>query len=341
MSPESTVPQNAVEAALERARQARQAGASPAAAPVTVPASNSSDTPRNLREPAQTSPSRRQRRQAGSLRDIDDLDQDQAPKPGPQSAVGTAPTKTEAQKAQTAAPTVLVMPLSSFDFLEGRFRAAAKTRSFNVILAGLFTVVLAIVAINGVAGRIEVANRQQQLKDLGVETIATKRSLDDAQKSGAVVPDLVNKWLNERASQAITVAQNQVDVVRVLQAASGLPGQVSVTGINFSRPTTTGAAISVRITGTAPSLQAASSVATLLADPSRFTGVTQINDGASIQCSTSANPRDTQKTCAWTWTGDLSPEWLAGRTSVLKQEYPDAKALAAPALGEKKAVKKD
>lgn len=223
----------------------------------------------------------------------------------------------------------LMIPATSFDFLEGRFRAAAKTRLMDLAVYTAAAAVFALVVLFSLGARSEIGSLEGDLASASDAIATAQAELRELEADGTVTFDAANEHLNERLRQAEQALAREVDLERVISELSNLGGGATVTAITLGGGGEEGAAPAagtpppgavspITITGTANSISATSQVTAQLSDQARYPYL-QKDDAAVADSNCSATT-----SCTWTWSGWLTSQSLTTRGAELRSQYPNA-----------------
>jgi hypothetical protein len=137
--------------------------------------------------------------------------------------------------------------------------------------------------------------------------------------SGAT-SDEVTKHVKDRAAQAATILQNQVDYRTVLDALLALPG-VTVETVQFEKPEEGKAdtIASVSVTGTAPGTAEATAATEALSDPARFPFLVSSGEAGNAQCS--GGSQGAVRVCTWAWRGTVTDAARGARGKDVETRY--------------------
>lgn len=149
-------------------------------------------------------------------------------------------------RTDTHEPAQLVASATAFDFLEGAFARAQRSRRIGIGSAMTALVTLSALALTGVmAGLSTTAARDELARTQAADVAATKR-LAQIDTAGGYTTDALTRHLAERSSAYTSAVGSEVDVVRLVRdIRDTAPSGVTVTSIKV---TDTAAAA----TGTAP-----------------------------------------------------------------------------------------
>lgn len=238
---------------------------------------------------------------------------------------------TTRRRARREAAPALLVPTTSFDFLEGKFRATARLRLLNIIAAGLVAIFIVAAAVQAITTVISTRVSQSALSAAHSQLVAAEAAVAQDQIGGAAPKPEVAKHISDRAAQAATAAQNQLQVSRIMGEVSSLSAanRAAVETIAFSTGMGSGSLGSVRIEGFAPSIQAATILTDTLGDQLRFPYLTANDNAAAVQCRNPEDPRDLPRACKWSWSGQLNEKARATRSDGIMSRY-DVKPLASP-----------
>ena len=224
---------------------------------------------------------------------------------------GIAPRAVDAP-TPVRADDALEVPATSFDFLEGRFRAAARSRLANTLLVGVLAVVVALVVSNAVGARLQAASDTDRVDALAAAVDADHAEIEALRQAGRATEGEVRAHVATRATSAATAAQAQQPYADALGAIFALPGA----SVRSATLTVDGDATTVTVTGASPSPQAATAAAVQLDDPGVYPFLTRTVQ-TQVQCITT----DTADACTWVWTGKFNPASPTPRSEAFTSAY--------------------
>lgn len=237
-----------------------------------------------------------------------------------------------------ATDNALIVPLSSWDFLEGRFRAASQTRVLNVAVAGVTVLALSASALLAIGARASANQAEMQQQALQEQVDMNSAVVQQLEADGSITRSAADAHVTERLAQAQTALVNSVDYPRIINDLAALGSGIKVTTITFGAtgapeggattetttapPTTApadaapaplaGGLGTIEITGTAPDAATSALVATLLGDQSRFPYLVSNGTGVTNTCAAE---------CTWSWSGTLGEAGRSSRAAEIAAEY--------------------
>ena len=246
-----------------------------------------------------------------------------------------APSTPSATPAAPAPRGEQVVPQSSFDFLEGRFRAAARVRTMNVLTTAVAVVAVATVLVFGITTELQAQFTQRDVDDVAQQQSEVQAELARSQSSarGATAAE-VDQHVKRRATQAANILQNQPDYIGVIEKITALPG-VTVENVQLEADTkTAGTVAAVSVTGTAADVTSATTATEALSDPGRFSFLKKGDQSSTVQCSGAARSKDSKfDPCTWGWQGTLRSDVMGVRAKAVEDTFkvkPSAKPAPAP-----------
>lgn len=234
----------------------------------------------------------------------------QVPIPPPPSGRGLE----AAPALPTPAPPLERAPSrTSFDFLEGRYAAAERTRRLNLIVAASFLALVVLIGGLSVQHRLAAGTLDTQRSDVESALSATELEISRANSTGAITASQLRRGLDRWATLAAKPLTGRHDLTRILADLSAVEG-VSYSLISISAappPDATGAgatatptqaapvvtsppgteaspaSATLQVQGTAPDLATVTALVGIFTDPNRFPYLQGVT--APYQCGSGAS----------------------------------------------------
>lgn len=228
---------------------------------------------------------------------------------------------------------VLVIPLSSFDFLEGRFRAASRTRFMNTMTVLVIVSVIALGLLQTFNARLAQSESSTKLNAVNAELSQARTELGEEQKAGGATPDEVDTHVKSRAQDAVAALAKQIAYRTVIEAIIGVGNGIEVSNITFTPSAGEAGFGVVVVTGRSSTLKIGLEVTGVLADTTRYPYFAIPQDpkyNSAVSCTTpdADNSSSTGGTsdgstlgCTWTWAGTLTGQALSPRMKELAKQY--------------------
>jgi hypothetical protein len=179
---------------------------------------------------------------------------------------GTPDARRDIDPPPAAAPSI---PDTSFDFLEGAYRATARTRLLNLVLVGVAVVIVALVGSQALRNAVDSAAVNERNRQVLDETASISTELERQASDGVVTYDQLRAGLDEWALLAAGPTAGVVDAAQVIaDLAAASPGvtirTVTITAPGNADTTAAGSSATPGSRSTTPPPAAASTGAVVL-----------------------------------------------------------------------------
>ena len=213
---------------------------------------------------------------------------------------------------------ILVMPLSSFDFLEGKFKSTSRTRVLNFSVVTLVILVTFTFIASSIATSINNNKVEASSSAAAKKLVKQNLRIDKFREStGGETKAAVESHVKNIAALAATVSQNQVEYSRILRDVYAAGTNVTITEIVFSTPTDASMLAILDISGQAASVSDATGVAATFANKQLFPYLSPIPVAATIKCGETSK----ESTCIWSWQGAVDASIRGSRSLLIQKTY--------------------
>ena len=141
-----------------------------------------------------------------------------------------------APKPTAVATTVRLIPsTSSFDFLEGAFAAAQRTRKVGIGITLFALITLTALAMTGVGGLLAKRSAEELLTQTDANNIVALQKLAQIDNAGGIGADQITSHVTERERALKAAVGGEIDVVSILGSLrSTAPDGVTVNSVKFT-----------------------------------------------------------------------------------------------------------
>jgi hypothetical protein len=142
--------------------------------------------------------------------------------------------KTEEDGQEKSRKSDRAVPSESFDFLNGRFAKAARTRTLNLITAAIMGVVVVTMLAGGVVTRLSVASRDAETENATQSAAAATAELARNASSGAATASQVQDHIASRARTLTSSTKDEIDWPKILGGVQELGDGIRIDTVTFS-----------------------------------------------------------------------------------------------------------
>lgn len=221
-------------------------------------------------------------------------------------------SRSEPPTAPSSEEPGLDVPTVSFDFLEGRFRSAARSRLFNVVTAAVLLVTVALVFSGAVGDRLQASRAADRVATLQAGVNLDIEEIGALRQAGRATEGEVRIHVEKRAAQAATATQAQQPFADALAAIFSLPN-ATVRSVVFGDDAE---GLTVTISGVASAPETATAASSQLDDAATYPFLTRTTQ-TQVQCVST----DTADACSWTWEGRFNPTSPTPRSEAFSSAY--------------------
>jgi hypothetical protein len=144
------------------------------------------------------------------------------------------PDAAEGQDQQKSRKSDRAVPSESFDFLNGRFAKAARTRTLNLVAGALMGVVIATMLAGGVVTRLSVASTNSEAESVAEASRAATAELARNASSGAATASQVETHIASRAQTLTKSTEGEIDWPKILGGVQELGDGIRIDTVTFA-----------------------------------------------------------------------------------------------------------
>jgi hypothetical protein len=244
------------------------------------------------------------------------------------------PEAPEPEKGRaTDTSNLLVVPLSSFDFLEGKYRAASRTRLMNTTTVMIMVALVAVTLLQTVDAKVSRSATTRDLQRVTTQVTQSRQALQEEQLTGAATRGEVDAHIKSRVDDATATLGKQIAYRTLIEVLAQLGPDAQVIDVTFLPPEEGSGLGVIVVNGRAANLQRATEITNILADPVRypyFSKPTSNQYQPSVDCQSTADESSTgaasELTCQWKWAGVITDQALTPRRASVGALIPGGTA---------------